>query len=402
MITKTFQNCYFTDLWVSPIGWKKSKKDLLKKQWYVQCYFHDPQYREKYPRGFPFRKKINKLGTLKERIEAVNFLLEEIPRLLKLGYNPITKHYMHNDLFENKHCQVDEDTPFLQALNWAFANISVAKTTQSDIKYILKAFSISVQSLRLENKPIKNIRKRDIRFVIDDIQEKNGAFSNHKFNKYRDCLSILFKEMCEYDLVETNIIHGISKKKTIKHIRDVLSDEERILVHDHLKSHFYRFWLFTLIFFHSGARISELLDLRIKDVNLSKGIFRILLKKGKDYLYIDKVMKDISITFWEQAITGGKPDDYVFSIGLRPGQKRIRREQIQRRWRIHVKQKLGITADFYALKHLNLDDISRMYSINEAANSAGHTSTRMVATHYAVGEKERQNEKLRKISNRFA
>lgn len=401
-MTKTFQNCSFSEPFISPKNWNTKRKDILNKNWFVQCYFFDPLYKDKYPRGFPYRKKINKLHDLDDRIAAAKFLLDAIPQLFISGYNPISKEYMYADISESSNLEITEHSPFLDALNWAFSNITVSNTTKNDIKYILKAFSISLLALRLDKIAIGTVRKRQIRFVIDDIQKRDGLFSAHKFNKYRDHLSILFKELCEYDAVETNIVLGISKKKTIKNIREVLNEDERIAVNAHLKENHFRFWLFTILFFHSGARITELLDLKVKDVNLEKGTFRILVKKGKEHTYIDKVMKEISLDHWSKAIIGGKKDDYIFSVGLIPGEQRIRIEQIQRRWRTHVKQKLGITADFYALKHLNLDDISRLYSINDAASAAGHTSTRMVTTHYAVGEKERQDEKLRKMPNTFA
>ncbi|WP_025125680.1 tyrosine-type recombinase/integrase [Myroides odoratimimus] len=402
MITITKNQCYFTDIWVSPKDFKKAKKASLTKQWYVQCYFYDPKFKDKYPKGFPYRKKINKFQTLKERIEAAEYLLLEIPALFKQGYNPITKLYMvDKEDQELDPTHISEESSFLHALNWAYNNVEVSQSTKNDIKGILKYVTEAVVRLAFDELEIKTVKKKHIRFVLDNIQKETGPFSAHKFNKYRSYLSILFKELEEYEIIENNFVKSIRKKTELREPREVLTKEQRTLVNNHLKDNYISFWRFTNIFFHSGARISELLDLKVKDVNLDKGTFRILVKKGKQFIHTNKVIKDIALPFWERAIIGAHDDQYVFSNGLVPGDNRIRREQIQRRWKTHVKDKLGITADFYALKHLNLDDIAEIYSIEDAASAAGHTSTRMVITHYAVGEKERRNNKIRVLNNNF-
>jgi hypothetical protein len=85
-----------------------------------------------------------------------------------------------------------------------------------------------------------------------------------------------------------------------------------------------------------------------------------------------------------------------------PGPKAIRTEQITRRWYTHVKKDLNITADFYSLKHLNTDETAAMLSLEDAAAHNSHTSTVITMKHYAVGEKERQHERLKKVGNKFA
>ena len=60
---------------------------------------------------------------------------------------------------------------------------------------------------------------------------------------------------------------------------------------------------------------------------------------------------------------------------------------------------LNITADFYSLKHLNLDETTELLSLEDAARMANHKGTKMMSSVYAVGEKQRQFEKLKKVSN---
>jgi hypothetical protein len=48
-------DCHYSDIWVHPENWKSlTTKKSLKLNWYVECKFHDPLFKEKYPKGFPY------------------------------------------------------------------------------------------------------------------------------------------------------------------------------------------------------------------------------------------------------------------------------------------------------------------------------------------------------------
>lgn len=404
------KGCSYTEPWVSPENWKTtSTKSSLKKNWYVQCNFFDPVFEEKYPNGFPFRRKLNKFKTIEERRTAAELLLDEIPRLFgEMGYNPITKIFSEkveeNTTNPVPHESVNEmlpETPFLKALELAKESKKFAKTTESDIKYMLVKFSKAVKALELHTFKIFDIQRKHIRQILDHMEKTEESFSAHKFNKYCGYLSILWNELTEYEAVNGNVITGIQKRIHEKQIRDVLTEDERVKVNEHLKINFPEFWRFTMIFFHSGGRISELLDLKIENVHLATQRYKVLIKKGRQYKWVERVIKDIAVEHWIRVLLPGQKGDYVFSRGLVPGSERIRREQISRRWNVHVKKKLDISADFYALKHLNLDETSELLSMADAAKMANHTSTRMIEQHYAVGERDRQLERLKGIANNF-
>ena len=77
-------------------------------------------------------------------------------------------------------------------------------------------------------------------------------------------------------------------------------------------------------------------------------------------------------------------------------------KHMSNRWKEYVKEGLGIDIDFYSLKHLNLDETSKLLDAEAAAKMAGHTSTVITLKHYLVNEEERKMEKLRKVNNDFA
>lgn len=105
--------------------------------------------------------------------------------------------------------------------------------------------------------------------------------------------------------------------------------------------------------------------------------------------------------YWKEAMTNASNTDYIFSLGLKPGQMLINSNQITRRWNRHVKKKLGIACDLYSLKHLNLDQTASILSLEDAAAMASHISTAITSKHYIINEKQRQNDRLKKVKNTF-
>lgn len=406
---KTLPNeCTCTDVWASPENWKTvTAKSSLKKNWYVQCVFYDPLFADKYPKGFPYRKKLNKFKTLELRKAAVQLYLDEIPKLFEeKGWNPITKTFMIEPEPEPEpdKKELEEllpETPFLLALSMARKSKVIADSTDKDIKYMLVKIEKAAKELRFDNFQISEVKRKHIRSILDYLERTEDTFSAHKFNKYRGYLSVLYNEMIEYEAVEGNIIDGIKKRIHEKDIREVLSDDQRVIVNKYLRDSFPDFWRFTIIYFHSGGRIRELLDLKTEHVDLVNQTYKTLVKKGRQYVWVKRPIKDIAIDLWIKSLYNAQKGDYLFSDGLIPGPNRIRREQISRRWKMHIKDKFKIIADFSALKHLNLDETAAILSMADAAKMASHTSTKMVENHYAVGEKERQINRLKTIDNPF-
>lgn len=103
---------------------------------------------------------------------------------------------------------------------------------------------------------------------------------------------MLFKELEELEATDIDPVSKISKKKTETKLRELLTDDERILIDKHLnKKKTYTFWRFLQIFFHSGARETELLKIQAKDVNLDKQRFKILIKKGKNNKWTERLLR---------------------------------------------------------------------------------------------------------------
>lgn len=396
-------DCECSEVWASPKNWKTiTGKKALTEIWYVQCVFFDPKFKEKYPKGFPFRKKLNKLKTLEERKAAVQLYLEEIPKLfLDKGYNPITKTFMIEPVQEEKNFlkELCEETPFNIALDLAISSLKKAESTMNDLNAVVKNVKKSATQLRYDDIAVSEITRKHIKLIIDNLEKTDGEFSAHKYNKYRSYLSIVFSELLEWEAIKSNIVRDISKRKQEKNIREVLTKGQRTQVVNHLKRFHPEFHTFTQIFFHSGIRITELLSVKAEHVDLKNQKYKVLVKKGSIYEWKECVIKDVALPFWNKAVFGSRKDDYIFSTGLVPGTKKLTYNAIRLRWKRNVKTMLDITADFYSLKHLNLDETTELLSLEDAARMANHKGTKMMSNVYAVGEKQRQFEKLKKVSN---
>ncbi len=212
---------------------------------------------------------------------------------------------------------------------------------------------------------------------------------------------MLFKELMELEAVEFSPIDGISKKKTVRKLRLVLTPEERERVDIHLKNTNHSFWRFTNIFFHSSGRETELMRLQGKHVDIERQRYIALVEKGREYKEVEHTIKDVALPFWKEVMEPCSTEDYVFSVGLEPDAKKIRADQITRRWDRHVKKKLGIKADFYAFKHLNTDETATYLGLKGAADHNDHTNTKTTEDHYAFGEKERRHQRLKKVPNQL-
>lgn len=373
----------------------------MEVKWYVQSDFKDPNHQK----PFQFRKKLNKYKSIELRRAAVLFYLEEIPKLFsEKGYNPITKTYMVEQIPEKKEpdlClkELLPETPFVVAIDMAFVKKKLSQRYMRDLYYTLTSFKKGINDLNLQDKPISEIKRKDIKNILEYLEHKQGLFSAHKFNKYLDSLNTIYLELLEWEAVETNVIRDIKKRRKTKLLRETLTKEQRNEVVNHLNRFHPEFHDFVQVFFHSGIRITELLSIKVSDVNLKSQSFKVLVRKGTCEVWKEGIIKDIALPFWRKLVFGARPTDFIFSWGLVPGELKIDYSAIRLRWKRTVQKPLNIKVGIYSLKHSNLDEITEILGANDAARIANHTDTKMVLGIYAVGEKERQKDRLKKVSN---
>lgn len=387
-------DCSYTEVWVHPKNWKTlTSKKSLELNWYVECKFTDPLFNEKYPKGFPFRKKLNKFRTLEERKAAIQLLLIQIPKLFEeKGWNPITKKYM---LPEAKPVPgtLHPKLNFIEALEIAYLKLSVSAGVIKELRRIISKVKKSAADQRIDFQ-ICEIHSGHVRDLLDYLN-----LTPNEYNKFLTHLSIVLSDLVEKRMVFHNPIKDIRKKKTVKKIRETLEVDELNKIFKILKTNHYTFYRYGMIFFHSGARSAELFRVQKNDVNLAKHEYKITILKGSVSKEVIKVILPNSMPFWTEIINEcTTEDDFLFTRNLQPSLTATQPYQITKRWKRLVKDKYNVTADFYALKHLFLDELDKATSESSMLSKgmASH-ETDVTEKVYLQGRNSRKNEALKNI-----
>jgi site-specific recombinase XerC len=392
--------CWFTAPAVNPSNWKSSKASV-KKPWYFGYRFYDPTHKNDYPNGkYVAVRGMNHLSSQTERMAVTAKLLEnELTDLTVHGYNPITG---SSTPFYNTDSDIIPEMPLPVALEAAFKKVKGADSTLSDMKSCLTYIQKAIKHARLYNMQVGAVTRKYVVKILEACEMVKETWTAHTYNKYRTYLLMLFKVLVKYEAMEANPVREIEKDRPVKRIKEVLNQDQRKKISDHLQKTAPAFYRYMQIFFHSGSRSTELFTLRVKDVNLEKQQYKLLVKKGKQQKEVLKTIKTIALPFWKDLLAGHHPSNhYIFSKGLSPGIDMIRSDQINKRWNRHVKKKLNISCDFYSLKHLNTTEVVDLLSEQDAAKLNAHEDTAMVVKIYDVRRDDRQHERLKKVNNEF-
>jgi len=390
-------NCRAGKFSVFPKNWKtvSANKNL---KWRINYWFYDDNLKIKKQ---VITKGMNRAETVYEKQALVKIALEAEQEDLLNGYNPISNTY--SIAYKT---DISEHTAFIQALRYVYERLNCVHTTKLDINSTIKYIEISAMYLKYDTIPIGNIRRKHIKRILEHCAETKERWSANTFNAYRKNLGILFKELIEMEAVETNIIRDLSKQKTIRKIKPVLTPEECKKVSDWVKNYDYRFWLLINIFFHSGCRTTELFRLKTEHVNLEKQTALFTVLKGNQPFEVEKPIKNIAVEFWREALEGAKPGEYLFGKGLMPSKISINPRQATKRWKRHIKGKkedgkLGLTCNWYALKYLNTDQITKERGLKTAGLLNSHTNESTTKI-YAIGYDSREAEEIKGMKNKFA
>lgn len=387
--------CNCSTLSVNPKDWKTCKAAALSQNWYIQYYFYDSVIKKK---KFVVIKGMNRFKTLDERREATRQLIEnELQQLKQKGFNPITGKFspLPDDCIE-------PSTIFMDALRKAFKLLKLEYSTKAEIKTTINQLEIAAKRLGFDKFEIQNVKRKHLIQIFEVLPTLKKSWSAYGYNNSRAYVMMLFKKLMLMEAVETNPVKEIPKEPVVTKMKRVLSLDERKIINEYLLKIDPVFHRFVHIFFHSGCRRTELCGLKVSDVDLRSQAFKVLVKKGRHHRECLRPIKNIAVDFWAAQLEGAGREDYVFSSTFRPGKFKLQPKAISYKWKEYVKDHLKINVDFYALKHLNLDETSNQLNAEAAAKMAGHTSTVITMKHYLVNEEQRELEKLKMVNNKFA
>lgn len=398
--------CSRTEVFISPKDYLTFTKSNFKKNWFVECRFHDPEFKERYPNGFQYRKKFSSNDLQELKLTAKVFKEEMELDLDERKYNPISLVYM-----TERKGSLSPYLAFIDALKKAHSNLSIkwSKGYSNDVLRLINDIDKIKTKIGFESLLISEIQTWHVKTMLEDLNLTDSVF-NHS----RSHLQSLFKELKQYGCCKENPVNDISTRVEEIKIREVLTKEDMLIVHKYLHDKQYSFYRYGEIFFYAAGRSTELMKVQKKHVDLVNQEYQVLIKKGKQYTWEKKVILRAAIPFWREILSECLDDeDYLFSEGLVPGEKPISPKQISRRWKRHVKDSndikdaegniLKVTADFYTHKHLFLDILDEMSSKaifpieNTTAQRMANHKTQNTTDIYTHGKSNRKNKDLKRL-----
>jgi site-specific recombinase XerC len=389
--------CKCSDIKVQPSNWNKSTASI-KKNWRIHYRFYDPSHDKPYQ--VTIKAGINKINDLNQRRVLVQELTkQELEKLQVKGYNPFTASMVESIVVVS---DIAPTTLFIAALNKASEKLAIAHRTKIDVNSVIRGVEKAARQLGIAGLPISSISRKHIKVILEQCGKNNPRWSARRYNLYRAYLLMLFKELVELEAVTANPIRDISKMKETKKLRTVLTPKQRQEIDEHLQQNDYRFRQFVHLFFHSGARLQELVQIKRNDVDLINQKYKTVIRKGKAFKEVERTIKNVALPYWREFVSVAQENEYLFGIDFEPAKRPMVANTITRRWHKWVKTGLMIDVDLYSLKHLNTTETVTCAGEKVAAQQNAHTTTAMVISTYDVHRASRQHEILKNLQNTFA
>ena len=229
--------------------------------------------------------------------------------------------------------------------------------------------------LNWSKRDLRYISKKDVRLFLEHLSERNLAGST--MNTYHMAIRFLFE-----NVLEKRMWIDIKYSKTPKRLPEVLSKEEVRKLLNAISNWKHR--LIIEFLYGSGLRVSELINMKVKDLNLEKNYGYVRNGKGgKDRLItLSKIVKEKIINLIE--IENLDSEDYIFQSN------RNKKYNIKSLQKIVLdaskKVKFNKRVHPHTLRHSFATHlIENGYDINNVQAMLGHKSpeTTMIYTHIA-------------------
>ena len=153
------------------------------------------------------------------------------------------------------------------------------KYSENTVKSYIR--DLTETSKFLNNKNIKKINKKDIEKFLESL---NSRLDSRSISRYISTLKSFFKFLKINKIIDKNPMETINNPKIRKALPKVLSEEEiNLLLDIKLKNHFdYRNKAMIELMYSSGLRVSELINLKLNDIDLDNECVRIFGKGSKE------------------------------------------------------------------------------------------------------------------------
>ncbi|NOU19422.1 MAG: site-specific integrase [Bacteroidales bacterium] len=334
-------------------------KGDVTKRWAVYWYIFDTK-NERWIRQV---KWISINLNPRERYTEAERLISEIKKDLKRGFTGDAK----------------KNIPRIEeAIDMAIAfksNYLSSRTSQSYTNIAAK-----FKKWAKKNCPVMKVTdftKYDANRFLNELFIKK-KFAAKTINCYTQYLQAIFNYIGELHKLDENPFKKKKLKEAVPEIT-VWDDGSKKKLADYTRVNEPELFIIILLVYHCFIRPNEIRLLKIKDIDLDKGIVRINASTSKTNIFKSPTLSNQLIELLQPIASSYNKNLYLFSDELRPGPKPISRNIISMRFK-HIREKLGISKELklYSFKHTgNSELIDLGINIRELQLQNGHTSIAM-------------------------
>lgn len=330
------------------------------KLWYVHFRYDSKQFR--------YKLHYNKIEDPKEKEMAFKGLCKAILKQLKSGWNPNIK--------ETK--TIDNEITVNDAFDLALKTKKeiIKPVTYYNLNSKIKRIKESSIKLRMNNTRIVDLKNRHYEIILDKVTELY-KLSDSSYNQYKVSLANVLNCLVDLKILKRNFKLKVKSKKVVKNVSHVPGQAKEIeTIKNHLQTNFPDFYLFWVCLFHTGARPTELLKVRLFMIDLSNDNINLdkdITKNGKPRTipinqYLKTLLKSMQIENFSK-------DCYLFGKDFKTSIHKAERKQATTLWKDEIKDKLNISMTLYAIKKHSANAlILAGVSVNAIKDLFGHSS----------------------------
>lgn len=276
------------------------------------------------------------------------------------------------------------------ALEFALNRKDVSKKTRSAYARRLRSIQEASEKLGLSGLRIPAVSRLHVEEIMRRVRE-DLKLSDPAYNDYLSTLRSLFTTLEGCLVIDRNPAMGIRQMRTMVSTKDLLNEEEKKRITELLYSQHYPFFVYVQVLYHTGIRPKELLDMRIKDVDLEKKVLTVVrTERSFTIVPICEVLLEYLLTLELSNYPG---DHYLFGsilpagkgVGAReyfkPSPTAMTKDTIARLWHKIIQIGMGINKPLYALRKKNDDKQLAPIDVAALRDLYGHRSKYMTETY---------------------
>lgn len=207
------------------------------------------------------------------------------------------------------------------------------ESTSADYARFIKRFEDYLILKKMQDLALKDFKKQDAMQYLDYVLSERRVEALTR-NNYLLTMRALFYVLKDREYIVENPFACIKKLKVAKKRRKMFSPVERSIISNFLKSYDSGLFLAVSLCYYCALRRSELIELRIRDIDLEKGVITLdgTETKNKD---VAKITMAKHLVKYLKAIRLKRfPADYfVFGSNLQPNRTRTGVNNITRKHR---------------------------------------------------------------------